>query len=254
MIQKEHDFQVVILDSPYEIWDQPLVSSLFSKMVRLKKQGYEDHYVRGVLPVDTSDYLATHILLCERGSNGSLEPVMGFKSITVEKCREYSLGFSGLSLVQNAKMPLHSQAVENIIQRCDREMRRLAYFSSWTIDTKFKKEYYQRNNKDLNDAFCVFYLGISREQDLSEVILGGTLRFHTEQLFFKLGHQPLSLNGQQLSPIHVAHLAQEPVLVMHSSVFPEISLASGKKWERLWNERIHLEKAHGYHQMTKKAA
>ncbi|MGZ3772289.1 MAG: hypothetical protein ACXVCY_00350 [Pseudobdellovibrionaceae bacterium] len=254
MFRSNGDFQLIIVDAPYENWDDPLVQNLFVKTIGLKNQGYGNNYEHKVMPVDTSDFFGTHILLCEKQLNGTLNPVMGFKSTTLKKCRDYNLGFPGLGLVQSAKMPLHCQAVENIMQSCDREKRGLAYYSSWTIDTKFKKKYYEKNGRDLSDAFCVFYLGISREQKNSEVILGGTLRFRTEKIFEKLGHKPLSLSGQELPPIYVSHLAKEPVLVMHSTNFSDIDLESKEKWLKVWNDRIHLGNNHSVHEVVRKAA
>lgn len=240
MDHASNSFQLVILECPYEIWEQPMVQSLFSKMVSLKRKGYGHNYLNDVLPVDTSDYIATHVLLCERDKNGTLKPVMGFKSISLKICAKYNLNFPGLGLVQSAKKQTHIQVVESILRRCEDENHGLAYFSSWTIDTDFKKNYYQKN-KDLTDACNVFYFALNKEQNISEVILGGTLRFHTERFFQTLGNRPITLNGVELEPINVIHLAKEPVVVMHGKVeSSEVLILSSKKWQKIWNDRIHL--------------
>ena len=237
----KQDFQLVILDSPYETWDNPWTASLFNKMIALKRLGYGLHYPHGVLPVDTTDFLATHALLCRYDADNSLQPVMGYKTISLEKCRQYNLKFPGLSLVQNAQMPQHAKVVEDIIQRCEHENKNLAYLGSWTVDPHYKNQPGPKEN--LREAFLAFYRLLYMEQKISEVLIGGTLRFGTEKIFAALGHSPLTLNGVELSPIHVAHLTKEPVLVMHSTNFTEASQLAIKKWNEVWNNRILIDVA-----------
>lgn len=235
------DFQLVIMDSPYEIVEQSvLVDHLFMQMMSLKKQGYEKHYQHGVLPVDTSDFVATHVLLCRRKRDQSLQPIMGYKTITLDRCQEFNLRFPGLSLVQNAQMPEHTKVVEDIMQRCEKEQKKLAYLGSWTVDPEYRKR--PGPHEDLREAFKAFYRLLYREQNVAEVLIGGTLRFKTEKVFAELGHKALSQNGQELSHIHVAHLNKEPVLVMHSQEFNDSSKLAEQKWQDVWQERIHLEK------------
>jgi hypothetical protein len=232
-------FKLLILESPFENWGNPLVESIFSKMVTLKKKGYGGCYANGVLPIDTTDFLSTHVLLCEIERDGNFTPVMGYKTITLQKCRQYNLNFPGLSLVQNAKMPVHSEVVQSIIERCEKEQRSLAYLGSWTMNPAYRHR--QLLKKELKEAFMAFYRMVYREQNVAEVLIGGTLRFKTEKLFSDLGHRPLSLDGQPLSPIHVAHLVKEPVLVMHSADFNETSLEAEKKWHGVWEDRMIIE-------------
>lgn len=238
---KDNNFQLVILNCPYERWDHQAVRTLFAKMVSLKKEGYGSRYINDVLPVDTSDFIATHVLLCEKQRDGVLEPIMGYKSISIEKCRQYNLNFPGLSLVQSAKMPLHTQAIEKIIEQCDVNQKGLAYLGSWTVSQKFKSRSFKNRNLNLKEAFSTFYRLLYQEQNISEVVIGGTLRFRTEKLFYNLGHRPLSLNGIELPSIQVAHLAKEPVLVMHAEGFIEAFLDIEKKWLSVWNNRIYFD-------------
>lgn len=235
----KHNFQLVILESPYEIWDIENVPALFSKMIELKKEGYNSHYEKKVLPLDTSDFIATHVLLCEKQKEGNLKPLMGYKTVTVKKCEEYNFVFPGLSLVLNAKMPLHAEVINNIIQRCEREQKKLAYLGSWTMDPLLKNQTLLK--QQLKTAFQAFYGLLYREQKVSEVIIGGTLRFHTEKLFTKLGQKPLQLNGEDLSVINVKHLANEPVLVMHGKCANGPLTEVEQQWSPVWNNRIHLQ-------------
>ncbi|MGZ3770221.1 MAG: hypothetical protein ACXVCP_11380 [Bdellovibrio sp.] len=249
-----NNFQLVIVECPYEIWDNPLVQTIFLKMVALKRQGYGNNYDKNVLPVDTSDFIGTHVLLCIKDIDGTWKPIMGYKSISLKKCQEYNLTFPGLNLVYSAKMPQHIQAVENIVRRCIDQQQGLAYCGSWTIDVEFKKNYYQ-NHKDLTDATTVFYFALKNQQNINEIVLGGTLRFHTEKIFSNWGCKPISLNEQELPPIKVAHLAEEAVIVMHTSADSPVStIATEKKWHKIWKDRIHLRPQNTADKSNKDAA
>lgn len=230
-------FQLVILDSPIENWENSDTQNVFAKMVTLKKKGYESCYQQGVLPVDTSDFFATHVMLFAKEDNQELTPVMGYKTISLNKCREFNQTFPGLALVTNAKMPEHIEVLNGIISRCEKENRNLAYLGSWTKNPHYDVP----ANINLKDAFRAFYRQVYREQNVHEVVIGGTLRFRTEKLFFELGHRPLEANGAPLSHIHVAHLVKEPVLVMHSTKFnDDATVAAEKMWAEVWNNRVEI--------------
>jgi hypothetical protein len=230
-------YQLVILDSPIENWDDSDTQNVFTKMVTLKKKGYESCYQQGVLPVDTSDFFATHVVLFEKNTTQDLMPVMGYKTISFNKCQDFNQTFPGLALVTNSKMPDHIEVVKSIMARCENEKRNLAYLGSWTKNP----QYVAPVNVNLKDAFRAFYRLVYREQNVHEVLIGGTLRFRTEKLFFELGHRPLELNGEPLPPIHVAHLVKEPVLVMHSAKFKDnVTQAAEKAWAEVWENRIEI--------------
>lgn len=231
-------FQLVILDSPIENWSDPAVQNFFNKMVTLKKKGYESCYPQGVLPVDTSDFFASHVLLCEKTASNELIPVMGYKTISLSKCIQFNQNFPGLSLVQSARMPNHVEVVQNIIEKCTQNKKELAYLGSWTVDPEFKR----RCPEDihLRSAFIIFYNLFYQERSVAEVIIGGTLRFKTENLFSELGHLPLARNEEILPNIYVTHLVKEPVQVMHAQRFLRPPTLQTRMWEEVWENRLVL--------------
>lgn len=235
-------FQLIVLDSPIENWGNPYVQNFFNKMVTLKKKGYEHCYSSGVLPVDTSDFFATHILLCEIGQKNDLIPIMGYKTVSLKQCQFFNQNFPGLGLVQSAQMPVHVAVVKDIVHRCTEENIGLSYLGSWTVDPEFKKRSPQE--VDLKSAFKVFYKRSYLEQGIKEVVIGGTLRFKTEKIFAELGHRPLSKNGQELPNILVTHLVKEPVLVMHSTEFLSPFIPQADAWEQIWKQRLVIDQAY----------
>lgn len=229
-------FQLVVLDSPIESWSDPAVQKIFNKMVTLKKNGYESCYSQGVLPVDTSDFFATHVLLCEKQTNNDLNPIMGYKTVSLSKCQQYNQNFPGLGLVQSASATDHIGVVKDIVQRCSQNQTGLSYLGSWTVDPEFKKRCPQ--DVHLKSAFITFYHQLYQEQGIKEVIIGGTLRFKTEKLFAELGHKPLSKDGKALAHIFVTHLVKEPVLVMHADTFVTPTTSQTEMWQQIWQDRL----------------
>lgn len=233
------NLRLVVIEGPYLAWEQSQIPQLFHQMVLLKKKGYEECYTRSVLPVDTTDFVATHIMLCVQQPNGNLKPVMGFKTISLQKCDEYNLAFPALALTNQAHAKTHSHVIDRMMQSSRKSQNELAYLGSWTVDHDFKN----KNNlqKALREIFMATYCFYFTEQKISHVIIGGTLRFGTEKLFAQLGHVPIALNRQQLPPICVAHLAGEPVLVMHADHIPDPLRFAANSWQLLWQDRLLIK-------------
>src|SRR3974390_261236 len=80
----------VTLACPLERWREPDVRAAFAEMVRLKMLGFSSQHAAGIMPVDTSDFIASHVLTCVEGSDG-LHVASAFRSISTERCREFNL-------------------------------------------------------------------------------------------------------------------------------------------------------------------
>jgi hypothetical protein len=99
---KDKQLRVVVLESPYDTWELPQVEKIFSDMIGIKLRGYGRQYPYGVLPVDGADLISTHLLLCDKDS---LQPIMGIRWTSLNKCRAHYITFPALSLVQQAGAP-----------------------------------------------------------------------------------------------------------------------------------------------------
>ena len=231
--------RLVIVHNPYSVWDHILVPKLFHDMVQLKKDGYSSMYSKPVMPVDTTDFIATHILLCLVDSKENLKPIMGYKSTTLKDCENYDLVFPALSLVKNAGAVLHTSAVQSLVETCRSKNLSLAYLASWTLDHKIKNEFFLKH--ELRDIFIASYYFLYQQLKISQIIIGGTLRFGTDKIFKAMGHQPLEWNKKILEPILAAHLAKEPVQVMCANHLPDSLRLVASRWKKLWNERLIIE-------------
>jgi hypothetical protein len=231
------NLRIIILECPYDTWGDPLTRDLFSKLVHLKIAGYQQEYEYGVLPVDTTDFIATHQLVCRETPEGFI-PLTGYKSTTLERVKKHGLTFPGLGLVRSAQAQKHEKAVTQIIERCERENKSLAYTSTWTMDPSVK------NNRELRmklrDIFEAMYVLFHLEQQISEILVGGTLRFKTEALFEFWGHHFLQLGREILPPIYVPHLLDEKVVVMHLKKFSEAAIKKVEPFRFMWNQKMTI--------------
>lgn len=229
--------RIVTLESFYNSRENSTVQELFMKTILLKFAGYCHNYDYGVLPVDTSDFIATHNLLCLSDMQG-LHPIMGYKMITVEQAQVYGQVFPGLKLAQATGSFRHSAVIKHIMDRCERQNRTLGYLGSWTRDPAIK------DNRELASALreifkAMFYFQ-AKGSGIDEVVIGGTLRFKTEQLFKTMGFAALQHDGRDLATVHVPHLLKEEVLIMHLSDLNKVPLESADRWKMLWDQRLTL--------------
>jgi len=231
-------YRVVLLNSPCERWSLKATQELFSALVDLKLKGYGAEYGQGVLPVDTTDFIAAHQLVClEKGKH--LHPVMGYKSTLLAQCLNYNMIFPGLALVKAAKASPHDEVIQGIMDRCQKEGRGLAYTGSWTVDPQ------ARENKELarwlREVFLTLYVAYHQDYGIQEIIAGGTIRFKTEKLIKEIGHEPITYRSEILPPISVAHLLNEKVVVTHLTQFTEKALEYRARHEKLWVDRIIID-------------
>lgn len=197
----------VTLDCPLERWRDPDVRAAFAEMVRLKMLGFSSQHAAGVMPVDTSDFIASHVLTCVEGSDG-LHLVSAFRTISSERCREFNLTFSAESLAIAAGAREHAEAVREFVGQDGG----VGYLGSWTIHPSARDNAALR--AALRDDFALGAILAHEEAGIPRIVVGATLRFKVDRLLSPVGFRPLSLKGAELPPIQVRHLHGEPVLLM----------------------------------------
>lgn len=250
MLERVRKLKFVVLESPYDTWSHPLTEKIFSRLMGLKLKGYGCEYPYGVLPVDTTDFIADHLIICEE-EDGELQPIVSIKSVSLAQCRQHGLVFPALVLMRQAGATVHAETIEQIIQTADNHDLDLRYVGSWTIDPD------HRGDKEwgdvLRELFTTIYVSFHHDRK-SQTIAGGTLRFKVDKYIQWLGHQPLSRDGKALPTVRVQHLAGEENLFTHLQSFTFESRSVAKKWQALWNDRIVIPRDPVQIQARKKAA
>lgn len=237
------NLKIVVLESPYDTWNDPITGNLLKDLIGFKLRGYGRLYPYGIMPVDGTDLISTHLLTCRLRADGSLCPIMGVRFTSLKKCRLHYTNFPGMSLVQQANSPEHIEALEKIISEVDTRNADLFYEGSFTIDPM------ERETKErsifFRELLTLMYVSYQKETNYSELMGGGTIRFKMEKWLASLGHTPFTKNNIELGPIKVKHLAGEQVLVMHLKEFSFEALRITKKWQHLWDDRLVIKPSAG---------
>lgn len=226
-----------MLNCPYDTWQTALTRDLFMQMVGFKLSGFRRVYPYGVLPVDSTDFVATHLLVCLKCEQG-LIPLTGCKTVTRERCDIHRLPFAGLSLVRAAASPAHERAVLAIMDECQRAGRSLAYASSWTVNRAVKVD--RALKRDLREIFEAMFALYYLTEGISDVLGGGVIRLRTDRLFQEWGYRPLTLGDETLPAINVPHLHGDAVTVLYLTAFTPAILEKATRWRWLWDDRVTI--------------
>lgn len=229
-ISMEKNLRIVVLESPYDSWNEVLVGNLLKDLIGLKLRGYGCAYPYGVLPVDGADLISTHLAVCRVENDGYLKPLMAMRWTSLKKCRLHNYNFPGLSLLQQAKAPEHIHALEKIITQLDIKNADLFYAGSLSIDPLEKTG--KEQSIFFRELLTLIYVEYQKQNESSQLLAGGTIRFKMDIWLAAIGHEPL-----HLQPIQVRHLANESVRVMYLTKFSFDALRMAKKWKHLWDNR-----------------
>lgn len=233
------DLQIVVLESPCDTWNHPLVPDLFRDMIGLKLKGYSCEYPYGVLAVDGSDLISIHFLLCRKeAASGRLRPVMGIRWTSHMKCRTHYMNFPGLALIEQAGAKEYVEALKEVIRSVDSRGAQIFYLGSLTIDPDERKD--KERSLLYREILTAMSVNYKRENADSELMAGGTIRFKFDRYLRSLGFQPFLWKGRELGPIRVHHLAGEAVLVLHLKEFSFEARQMAAKWDELWKRRIWI--------------
>lgn len=227
------DIKIVVLESPYDCWNESEIGTLFRDMIGVKLRGYGREYKYGVLPVDAADLISTHFAVCKVDPSGKLKPIMALRWTSLQKCRLHFLNFPGMSLLQQANQPEHVKNLEAKISVLDKKGFDLFYAGSLSIDPL------QKTGKEqsifLREMMTLMFLMYKKQHPGAELMAGGTVRFKIDKWLSDVGHLPL-----HEEPINVKHLGGELVKVMYLTDFSLEAHRIARKWQHLWDDRLIL--------------
>lgn len=232
---KLSDLQIVLIDSPYETWDNKETQDLFFKTVDLKLKGYLNDYEHGVLPLDTTDFVGTHHLICQKTPTG-LVPLLGWRSISLEKAKLHNMPFSPLALARACNSPDHEKAIQAIVDRAEKEKFSITYESAITIHPSV------RNNEEvtslLKDVLRAMHVHHHHDYNIKESIVGGSMRHKMDRYFLWWGYKAIDLNGKTLPFVKVPQAKFEPTIIYYRKEFSKEALELAPKFRAIWDEKI----------------
>lgn len=245
-----YKLRLVVLDCPYDTIQNIETQKLFARMAALKIAGYKKEYPDGVLPLDTSDFIATHLLLCEETDDG-LRPIMGFKSVMKEKCEKHRVAFPVFNLMEGIESAAHQSALEKLISTAVVREEQVAYNGSWTIDRKVRED-------RVLAQFCIDMTALMLirhyyERGIENIVAGAVVRFHVDDFKKFMGFGSLKdEQGRDLPCVQCKFVFQENVKLMHLRNFNDAALRWTERNIEMWRNRIVISAA-GSSQIRKAA-
>lgn len=235
------ELKLVILDCPVDLWNEPqqgrFAQEMFQKMIALKLRGYGAEYSDRSLPVDTSDFVGTHLIYCTETEAG-LQPVTAYRSISLQRCDRFHLEFPLLEMAKKAKAFGHAEVVEKAIQKCRKEGKSLRYCSSYTTDPL------ARQNRDLTDVIkslgCGVHMLYHEAKRTDESLMLGVTKFKVDKMFERQGYKPVILRNEVLPAFNVSYFDNCEVKMVFLERFSAFSEEMAQKAKNLWNSRIEL--------------
>lgn len=230
--------KIVSLDCMYDNVSDPVASEYWQKVIRLKLQGYGVEYPYGVMPIDSTDFVCSHLMLCEERKDG-LYPIMAYRSITLDRCNAHYLKFPVLNAMQDSGYKDHAKAIEDIISSCKGQGKTLSYDSAYTIAPEIRKD--KAATELAREIIKSYFLLHHLEYGIDEVICGGVIRFQMHRFYHFWGFKDLSLNGVTLPEVKFKHVHGEPTMIYHLKDWSKEAIAHAKTYEHMWKNRICID-------------
>lgn len=230
-------YRVVVLDCPYDTWSSATTQHLFSEIINLKLEGYKTVYSDGVLPIDTYDFIATHILVCS-DDGGKLKPLTGFKSVTSPRCKRFNLPFPTSQLLSLDGAPLHAEAVATIMKNTEESGSVLAYDGAWTIDPEARKNRSVRSL--LHELFISNVVHWHTSSTPHNLVGMGVPGIRTDKFFERVGFKRVTSEGKPLPTFNHTAIVGGEVALIYLEKFSEFATELARKYQPFWNNRITI--------------
>lgn len=232
---KERNFGVIVMEAPYDTFRYPEARTLFSEFAYFKIQGYQNGHPYGVLPVDAYDFISNHIIVGDVSSK-TFTPLMGFKSVTLDRCIKHRVAFPTQELLRGANLPNHEAAINGLVDEYRGKASQLAYNGSWTIDPRVREDKeLSRFCKDLTFALLVQYY---RTYQIPMVLAAAVTRFKVHKLKEFLGWEYITNQGAPLEEFPCEHFFNEPLSLMFWRKFSDEALALADRYQEIWDRRV----------------
>lgn len=231
-----NSIEVVILRCPYQSWQLLDVQTHFADMIALKLAGYQKEYQYGVLPVDTTDFIANHVLIYEKLQTGKSRLVSALKSTPFHYCKAFQLEFNARTLLRHghAKQQ-HLIALNTILEKCSSLSRSIAYYSSWTILPEIREK--KENVRLLKDIVTALTFLHHQEESIDELLGLGVPKFKTHEYFSTWGFEAVQFQGSDLPRLYVETYSDIEVILMHLQSFSVYAKERALFYQGLWEAR-----------------
>ena len=233
-------YQVVVLKTPYNLFEDKESQDFFMKMCQLKIKGYLKEYQAGMLPFDSSDFVANHIVLCSKTNEG-LAPIMGFKSVSLSTCDFYRINFPMLGMLKSPDdTSKYTAYFENLIQsaRLNGTADTLAYNGSFTVHPTLRgDEFFHKRLWDFG-----FYLFASHymEEKINKVVAVCSTKFKVDKKKLEHGWSYVSIEGNNIDAFRCTSLHETSFVPMELNNVKLVCQSDKSLFPGLWENRLVL--------------
>lgn len=234
---------MVLIRSPHEIMQDPFTSEIFPKVINLKTTGYQKEYGELVLPFDSSDFVASHLLLTEIMPDGSLCPVLGFKSVTLKRCDDYKIPFPVLGMVEGTtENHEYKNTFMNLMNKYRAEGRsdQLAYNGSFTVLPRIREN--KVLMKSLWDITFSLLTNYYIDYNIHHVVAVCSTTFNVHKKKAALGWNFINTAEGILEAYNCKVLCGSSFIPMELVDIKAKSQESSEKYKDMWENRITLDR------------
>ncbi len=234
-------YKFVLLRAPYEIMDFDMVQRIFPKLIQLKTTGYRQEYEKHVLPFDSSDFVASHLLMCEQiGSD--LKPVLGMKSVTLKRCDDHRISFPMLSMLERIDSEINSKdTIQKILNsyRVIGMEEKIAYNGSFTIlphlrEDKVLMKYLWEVSFSLLANYYIDY-------EIDHVLAVCATKFKVNKKKEEHGWNYIKGNEKNLEEYNCRALFGAPLVPMELLTSSEECRKSAMKFKGMWESKLTMD-------------
>lgn len=234
-------YQFVLLRAPYEIMEFSIVQRMFPALIQLKTKGYQQEYEKHVLPFDSSDFVASHLLMCEK-KDDELIPVLGFKSVTLRRCDDHRIPFPMLSMLERADAgPCPKDSIQNILNsyRDRGDEGKIAYNGSFTIlphlrEDKVLMKYLWEVSFSL---LANYYLDYS----IDHVLAVCATKFRVNKKKEQYGWNYITDKDGTMGEYNCRALFGAPLIPMELDTRSFLCRQSARRFKEMWDGRLTLD-------------
>lgn len=231
--------KLVILRCPYDSLRLTGAQNLFAQLMAMKLEGYRREYPYGILPVDTTDFLGDHHVVCYEETGGRLIPLMGMKSTFNDRCPKFRVDFPVMNYLRLNAPPEFVASTQAVFERCQKRGGKLSYESGLAVSDEAKRDPLLKSAvKELFSAIHVLYH--SEISQTNEMLAMAATRFKVDRLFEFWGYERLAAeNGSTLPEISLpSHFGHRAVCMHLRNGFSSQARLAAEKFRTLWESRI----------------
>lgn len=228
--------KIVVLHCPYTSWKDKRTKDIFTKMIELKFSGYQHKHFYGTLPVDETDYIADHPLICFEDDNGELTPISGSKVITHSTCNFFNVGFAMKTCLEKNQKSLHLEILNGILDNAKHSNKSVAYHGGYTILPEVRGE--EKFLNTLRELFIATSILYFQHNHINELLGIGVPKYKTDDFFYKWGYYRCTRNYEELNPFPLYFLGGIDGVMMHLNKFSKDALLLAEKYHYLWENRL----------------